>query len=458
MTPSDQNSSNFIALLWRGEYSLGFSYWIVGFLVSVAAAIVIHVVSTLVDLFTEYNPAVMLATLLAIWLGVGVIAIWQLVGVWRSADNHMDRRIRAGRKRGVWGRLAKAAVILGALRLALALVLSGVPQIVEASKIALFGDPDLPDYEIVLLADGTEVQVVGGFKYGLNNDLLQILQAAPDVKVIQLDSIGGRIGEALKVNQTIRDHGLVTYVANACMSACTIAFAAGAERWIAADGRLGFHASTFPGVGAEELEESAVIERDAFAASGFDPAFIARAQATPNDDMWIPTSIELQRANVIMGVASAGQFAASELMPSDPSLKPTEEERDGFVGDCAYGCEGDGGDPALCVTYCGCVLTQIYATELYVSEQLAPEQSALLDATMEQCASETARQDYLEYCVPYCDRQGGETAECNTYCTCMFEGVYGTDLYSVTEEAMTVSQRERESDLSGQCVAESLFQ
>ncbi len=34
-----------------------------------------------------------------------------------------------------------------------------------------------------------------------------------------------------------------------CLSACTLAFAGGRERWLGGAGKLGFHAPDFPGMG-----------------------------------------------------------------------------------------------------------------------------------------------------------------------------------------------------------------
>jgi hypothetical protein len=46
------------------------------------------------------------------------------------------------------------------------------------------------------MRNGTEIEISGGFKYGLNDDFLRILNAAPRVEVVHLNSLGGRIGEA----------------------------------------------------------------------------------------------------------------------------------------------------------------------------------------------------------------------------------------------------------------------
>ncbi len=56
-------------------------------------------------------------------------------------------------------------------------------------------DPDVPDYTIHLLNGGTEIEIAGGIKYGLAEDFRKILKASGQVRVVHLDSIGGRLGE-----------------------------------------------------------------------------------------------------------------------------------------------------------------------------------------------------------------------------------------------------------------------
>jgi hypothetical protein len=53
-------------------------------------------------------------------------------------------------------------------------------------------------------------------------------------------------------------------------------------------------------------------ERD-YLASGVDPAFIDRALAVPNDQLWRPSAAELIAANVVTKVSHGGDFAMSGL-------------------------------------------------------------------------------------------------------------------------------------------------
>jgi hypothetical protein len=180
-------------------------------------------------------------------------------------------------KRGAWGGLAKLAVIIGALRAIAYLVQSGYPQIEAAAKIAFMNDPTLPNYTLRIMRNGTEVEISGGLKYGLNDDFVHILNAAPGVRVVHLNSLGGRIGEAVKLNETIKSRNLDSYTSSGCYSACTIAFIAGHERWLNQNAELGFHAPAFPGMSREELLDAAEGQRRLMLAAGIPTSFISKA-------------------------------------------------------------------------------------------------------------------------------------------------------------------------------------
>ncbi|RDI60161.1 hypothetical protein [Microvirga subterranea] len=299
-------SNNFIARHWRGEFPLWVSYWIFGFLANVAALVFAAGVSAALSSSQGYNPINVLGTLVLVWTGICLILVWQLVGIWRSANRHVER----GRWR-LWAGLAKLAVILGLLQVAVEFNQTGYPQIREATRMAFLDDPDIPAYAIRIMRNGTEVEVSGGFKYGLNEDFERILKAAPQVKVVHLNSDGGRLGEAEKLYRSIKDRNLITYTAARCASACTLAFAAGRERWIHPTGRLGFHAPTFPGMKAGEARNASSTQRALMVSSGMASDFVSRALSTPNESMWFPKHEELTAARVVTGVADVYKFAAS---------------------------------------------------------------------------------------------------------------------------------------------------
>src|SRR5205085_128806 len=233
-----------------------------------------------------YNPTNIFAVIVLTWSSLVVVVSWQLVGVWRSANRYAQGRARVGLG-AFWGRLAQAAVILGAIGNFATFMREGAPQVVEVSGMAFRNDPDVPDYAIRVMRDGTEAEIVGGFKFGLTDDFEKILKASRQVQVVHLDSIGGRLGEGEKMFRLIRDRGFNTYVSSKCLSACTVAFAGGRQRYLHRNATLGFHRGAFPGVQEGEFDSS---QRDVFKTAGFDDRFIAKALSTPHRDMWRPST------------------------------------------------------------------------------------------------------------------------------------------------------------------------
>ena len=89
----------------------------------------------------------------------------------------MHRRWRQG-KHTFWGSLVKLIMINGTIGSIWAVAVEAVPQIYESYNIAFNGDPDVPDYTLRISNDGTEIEITGGFKYGLSKDFEQLLKAA----------------------------------------------------------------------------------------------------------------------------------------------------------------------------------------------------------------------------------------------------------------------------------------
>jgi hypothetical protein len=312
MATKPSRFNNFIAMNWRGEFPLGVTYWVFGVLGNIFAGLPVASIMLVFQPDGDYNPKAIFAAILAVWLGIGAIAVWQLVGVWRSANRHVNARVLLGKK-SPWAAAAKVAVFLGVLQLAGAFLSSGWPQLLEAGRMSFLDDPDIPAYAIRVMRDGTEAEITGGFKYGLTDDFVRKLGAARQLKVIHLDSSGGRIGEATKLHKVIRSKGLDTYVSSNCMSACTVAFAAGTRRILRRGAVLGFHATSFPGMTNQELVGASHDQREIFSAAGFEIGFINKALSTPSTDLWEPTPIALLQARVITAISDGADFSMSGM-------------------------------------------------------------------------------------------------------------------------------------------------
>jgi hypothetical protein len=221
-----------------------------------------------------------------------------------------DHLYRKSKKRFL-GYLAKLAIVLGAFRVATEFLSVAAPQIGETWRMAFNNDSQLPDYTLRLLNKGTELSVQGGIKYGLSADLTKLLSAAPTVRIIHLDSIGGRIKEAEQLFDLIQSRGLSTYVSQLCASACTIAFAAGKQRLIAPNAKLGFHSAAFPGI--SDADARALKDDDRLRRVGVSPDFIRKGNNTSSASMWWPSQEELQSSKMITGIVDPNSMATSDL-------------------------------------------------------------------------------------------------------------------------------------------------
>ncbi len=186
-------------------------------------------------------------------------------------------------------------VCLGVLQLIGLLVRTAIPQIAEATSIAFMDDPGIPAYSIRVMNNGSEAEIAGGIKFGLSSDFEKVLNASRGVRLVHLDSVGGRIGEGQKLNELIKSRGLDTYVDLKCLSACTLAFVAGRQRILKRGAKLGFHRASF--AGEDQVDGS--LERSIYAAAGVSDTFVERAMTTKNAEMWQPSDTDLVSAGVI---------------------------------------------------------------------------------------------------------------------------------------------------------------
>lgn len=286
----------------------------------------------------DFNPFVILAAIVAIWAIVLVCQAYLTVGIWRSAA---QQRLEAPGRRGLWGLAAQSVLGLAALNSIRLFVMIGVAELSEGVGMALFDDPSLPSYSVRLTRGGTEAEIAGGFKYGLAREAETLFATAPQLAVVHLNSAGGRLGEAIKVARLIRDRKLATYTSATCASACTVAYAAGRERYLRRGARLGFHRGIFAG------SENAEAMKRLLLAAGIAPAFADRAGAQPAESIWYPTDAELADGKVVTGFVDSYRFAASgfgadasllafeEALRRSPGLEALSESEPGLFDDIA---------------------------------------------------------------------------------------------------------------------------
>jgi hypothetical protein len=204
------------------------------------------------------------------------------------------------------------------VRLALAFGTTGVPQLAAMADITFNGDSKIPNYSVKITENGTELRISGGFKFGLARDVERLLAANPRIKTIDFDSIGGRIGEAKKVYNILRDRELNAVSNTHCASACVFAFAGGIHRWLGLSGRLGFHSASFVGLNDEMANRlQKLIVKEIEARDQVPAAFFDRVTTFAPTDMWFPTRAELLDNHFItekLSMASSSKRALADMV------------------------------------------------------------------------------------------------------------------------------------------------
>lgn len=296
---------NFILKHWRGQYSLGRSYWVN----SVLAGMLLYALAAAIsaaDLtknFGIHTAGFWALGVLSIWT---LISIWSVVGVWRSADVQVSRGGQSG-----WATAAKVLMALGMLRLVVSVVQSA--PIMHQSLSLAFGHDTMPASQLRVLNRATEVEIGGGVSFGTANSLKTILDATPTVRLVQLNNVGGWINEGVLLSELVAQRKLATYTARECDSACLLVFLAGEHRYLGTHGKLGFHEASLAGTGGEEAKNGTQVFRTALQARGVPEDFINKALSTPAASLWYPTKQELLDAHVITDIVDEQQFGQTGI-------------------------------------------------------------------------------------------------------------------------------------------------
>jgi hypothetical protein len=279
---------------WQGRLALGLSFWLNSVLSFLMPRLLEGVATALP--FSRWPRAACLAVI-ALWLFVLVIAVWQWVGLWRSAERYAGPII--------WTNLAKGFVLVGVLTAAQVVSAQAVPQISEFWRLAN-GHDHLIDYRVTVSADLTVLEIEGAMGFGVSREMERLLDQHPQIQQVRLNSIGGRIGEAKRLAALIIERQLSTATTSHCLSACVLAFAAGADRAISPSARLGFHQPAFPGWSADGLAQEVADERAYLLARGIAAPFVEQALATPSTALWQPSPQQLLSAGYVTRVTTSG--------------------------------------------------------------------------------------------------------------------------------------------------------
>jgi len=292
---------NYFARHWRGELSLGTSYWLNGALLGNAVPLIL-VGLALGNQADDSSDLRVTASLQLSAIVMSLIAyLWSAVGIWRSAGHHVARGGRAG-----WASAAKVMLVLGTLSVFGSWSRAHVvDQCVELAQIAFGRDP-MPKIDVRKAPDGRSILLSGTLGTGSAAVVRSALDAAPDIKLLHLHSSGGRLFEARSIASEVRRRGMDTYVEGLCASACTMVFLAGRDRGATPNARIGFHRPSF--AGSDDNSEAGAEQMVAFyRAAGASSAFIDRVRNTPSASLWYPTRDELLANRIVTRVSLGGE-------------------------------------------------------------------------------------------------------------------------------------------------------
>jgi hypothetical protein len=236
----DQNSKNYFIRHWKGQLSLSKAYWINAVLINTVIAFLFFVglyLSEIRDLssYSSWSLAASSALIILAFISYPIITVWQSVGVYRCAA-----KSNWFIKSYVQGTASIAAFNCF-------VNLFGFFPILIDSITVINGDRSIPDFSINVTQGGKTIEFHGGIKLGAASHLKKVLSENPNVNTLQIETVGGRVAEAISIAREVKNHHLNTYVSGICASSGTWVFLAGKERLLHKNGQLGFHAPALSG-------------------------------------------------------------------------------------------------------------------------------------------------------------------------------------------------------------------
>jgi len=284
-------NNSFFAKHWRGELPLAISYWVNVFLLNIVSLSAIFGLGAISDKIQ--NAYYLLALMVFAYVSVLLIAVWQIVGAWRSATNHKIRY-----EKHFWASVVQLLMVVGTIQVAVA-EYNGVKTIVAIAEMAT-GSDGLSKFEIKV--DGKNLRIDGYISFPIIDEFDNFIKYNANIDTVILNSLGGRAGPSRHIQQSILAHKLKTHTETICLSGCTLAFLAGSQRTINVGAKLGFHQQSLEGLSESDIRELSREDVAFFDVRGVSKDFTQRAFNTPADDMWYPSFHELMKSGFITHV------------------------------------------------------------------------------------------------------------------------------------------------------------
>jgi hypothetical protein len=312
---------HYIVRYWRGELSLAHSFWFANVLVDAFFGLVQQFFASRQE--TTASPLLVFRLYTsALFLHMFVMYPWQTVGLWRAARQYLSSC-----SGWFWGRATQGLIVLCLLAM-LVTVPYWAPMYFEQGKIAVATEDYR--YRVSLSEDGHMLHIEGGIGVGLVQTVAHHLKHTPGVEVIGLNSHGGLLAEAAKVQTLVEQRGLSTYVTGRCQSACTKIFLAGGQRLLHKDASLGFHRGYFPGMPEVAAHRENERSRAYMLSQGVAVPFVDKAMGVPAYDLWIPTTDELLQAGVVTDIVDHAHILTRQKRLTGLSSVPASSKPSSF--------------------------------------------------------------------------------------------------------------------------------
>lgn len=143
---------------------------------------------------------------------------------------------------------------------------------------------------VVYEREARQIRMSGAIESGSAARFREVLESAPDARVVDVSGPGGLIYEARRIAEMIEARGLDTIVNTKCASACVDIFASGRRRLMHTKAVVGLHsARSITGDEAGVAEENRVFTERLYKI-GVEPRFLMVGADTPADGIWINTA------------------------------------------------------------------------------------------------------------------------------------------------------------------------
>jgi hypothetical protein len=146
-----------------------------------------------------------------------------------------------------------------------------------------------PPAAVQLDPRSNQIVLQGALEFGSTRAVRDALDANPNVRVVRLQSNGGRVAEGLALGTLLRDRNADTFVNGECSSACVTAFAGGARRIIGPNAAIGLHSAGGAGFSADIVASANRRSDEFIAARGVDRRVLEKGTAIANDQIWFPS-------------------------------------------------------------------------------------------------------------------------------------------------------------------------